>query len=108
MDIKDIDGRVRVWDKSATKDLKVTVPAATSASLEDGSIVYYGLRARVALSGTGFRMKAVGWDVEGTLRRRPATRRPREGARSTRPTSRTCGPVSTRGSRVLLQPVAAK
>lgn len=69
VDIADIDGRVRVWDKSAGKDLVVRVPAGTSSqTLADGSVVYYGLRdAAVVVSGTGFRMKAVGWDVEGTF-----------------------------------------
>jgi hypothetical protein len=73
VDIADIDGRIRVWDKSAAKDLAVTVPQGTSTqTLSDGSVVYYGLRdAKVALSGTGFRMKAVAWDVEGTFT--PAT-----------------------------------
>jgi hypothetical protein len=69
VDIADIDGRLRVWDKSAAKDLAVKVPDGTaSQTLADGSVVYYGLRdAKVTLSGTGFRMKAVGWDVEGTF-----------------------------------------
>jgi hypothetical protein len=69
VDIADIDGRLRVWDKSAAKDLAVTVPAGTtSEKLADGSVVYTGLRdAKVLLTGTGFRMKAVGWEVEGTF-----------------------------------------
>jgi hypothetical protein len=67
--IADIDGRIRVWDRSAAKDLVVSVPAGTpTQTLSDGSVVYSRLRdAQVALSGTGFRMKAIGWDVEGTF-----------------------------------------
>jgi hypothetical protein len=113
VDITDIDGRVRVWDKSAAKDLAVTVPAGTpTRTLSDGSVVYFRLRdARVALSGTGFRMKAVGWDVEGTFT-------PTAGSLA-RSFVRGKGTFDTAhfqdvrarqhgGSRVLLQPVAAK
>jgi hypothetical protein len=69
VDIADIDGRIRVWDTSSGKDLAVTVPDGTSTrTLADGSVVYQGLRdAAATLSGTGFRMKAVGWDLEGTF-----------------------------------------
>lgn len=69
VDLADIDGRVRVWDKSTAKDLAVTVPdGTTTQTLADGSVLYTGLRdAAVKVAGTGFRMKAVGWDVEGTF-----------------------------------------
>jgi hypothetical protein len=69
VDIADIDGRLRVWDKSTGKDLAVTVPdGTTTQALADGSVLYTGLRdAKVARAGTGFRMKAVGRDVEGTF-----------------------------------------
>jgi hypothetical protein len=75
VDIKDIDGRLRVWDKSAAKDLAVTVvPATTPKPLGDGSVLYTGLRdAKVTLVGTGFRMKAVGWEVEGTFTPTPGS-----------------------------------
>jgi hypothetical protein len=69
VDIADIDGRLRVWDKSAAKDLAVTVPTGTTTTtLPDGSVVYTGLRdAQAKLTGTGFRMKAVARDLEGTF-----------------------------------------
>jgi hypothetical protein len=114
VDITDIDGRVRVWDKSAAKDLKVTIPVGTpTQTLSDGSIVYYGLRdAKVALSGTGFRMKAVGWDVEGTFRptagslARSFVRG--KGTFDTADFQDVWGRKHGGGYRVLLQPVAAK
>lgn len=65
-----LSGRLRVWDKSAGKDLVVGgVPAGTpTTTLPDGSVVYAHLRgAAVTLAGTAFRMKAVGHDVEGTF-----------------------------------------
>ncbi len=69
VDISAITGRVRVWDRSATKDLAVTVPAdATTTTLSDGSVVYSGLTsATVSLSGTAFRMKARGTKVAGAF-----------------------------------------
>jgi hypothetical protein len=113
VDIADIDGRIRVWDKAAAPDLSVTVPAGTpSQKLADGSVVYYGLRdAQVKLLGTAFRMKAVGWDVEGTFT-------PTAGSLA-RSFVRGKGTFDTAdfkdvwarrhgGYRVLLQPVAAK
>jgi hypothetical protein len=114
VDISDIDGRIRVWDKSAAKDLVVTVPptGTTTETLSDGSVVYSGLRdAKVALSGTGFRMKAVGWDLEGTFT-------PTEGSRA-RSFVRGKGSFDTAdfqdvrarkhdGTRVLLQPAVPK
>jgi hypothetical protein len=114
VDITDIDGRVRVWDKSAAKDLKVTIPVGTPThTLSDGSIVYYGLRdAQVALSGTGFRMKAVGWDVEGTFTptagslARSFVRG--KGSFDTADFQDVWGRKHGGGYRVLLQPVAAK
>lgn len=113
VDITDIDGRVRVWDKSTAKDLAVTVPVGTpTQTLTDGSVVYYGLRdAKVALSGTGFRMKAVGWDVEGTFTPTAGSlARSFVRGKGTFDTA-DFQDVSARkrgGYRVLLQPVAAK
>ncbi len=114
VDITDIDGRLRVWDKSAAKDLVVTVdPAGTAPRpLGDGSVVYYGLRnAKVKLSGTGFRMKAVGWDVEGTFT--PTTGSLARSFVRGKGTFDTADFQDVRarkhgGYRVLLQPVAAK
>jgi hypothetical protein len=113
VDIADIDGRVRVWDKSAAKDLAVTVPTGTTTTtLADGSVVYSGLRdAQVKLVGTGFRMKAVAWDVEGTFTPTAST--------LARSFVRGKGTFDTAdfqdlrarkrdGARVLLQPVAPK
>ena len=67
VDMSTITGRVRVWDRSAAKDLSVSVPAGTrSRTLADGSVVYSGLQAaKVVLAGTGFRMKVRARDVEG-------------------------------------------
>jgi hypothetical protein len=64
-----LSGRLRVWDKSSGKDLAVAVPDGTpTTTLADGSVVYSHLRgAAVTLAGTAFRMKAVGYDVEGTF-----------------------------------------
>jgi hypothetical protein len=69
VDIATVTGRVRVWDRSAGKDLSVAVPAGTTTTtLGDGSVVYSGLReAKVTLAGTGFRMKVRARDVEGTF-----------------------------------------
>ncbi len=113
VNIATISGRIRVWDRSTAKDLAVTVPGGTTTqTLADGSVVYYGLRgARVALAGTGFRMKAVAWDVEGTFT-------PLAGSLA-RSYVRGKGTFDTAdfadqrarkqgGTRVLLQPVAAK
>ena len=103
-------GRVRVWDRSAAKDLAVTVPAGTTTTtLADGSVVYTGLRgAAVTLSGTGFRMKVRATDVEGTFtpaagHPRPQLR-PRQGAPSTRARRPGVRPGRHGGVRVLLQP----
>jgi hypothetical protein len=72
-----LSGRLRVWDKSpAPGNLKVTgIPAGTpTATPGDGSVVYLHLRgATVTLTGTAFRMKAVGHDVEGTFTPTPGT-----------------------------------
>ena len=60
----------RLGQVAGPKDLAVTVPAGTISrtTLADGSVVYTGLRdAKVLITGTGFRMKAVGWEVEGTF-----------------------------------------
>jgi hypothetical protein len=64
-----ITGRIRVWDRSAAKDLAATVPAGTTTTtLGDGSVVYSGLRgAAVTLAGTAFRMKARASDLEGVF-----------------------------------------
>jgi hypothetical protein len=64
-----LSGRLRVWDKSTLKDLVVGVPdGTTTTTLADGSVVYSKLRgAAVTLTGTAFRMKVVGYDVEGTF-----------------------------------------
>ena len=64
-----LSGRLRVWDKSSGKDLVVGVPAGTpTTTLADGSVVYSHIRgAAVTLAGTAFRMKVVGYDVEGTF-----------------------------------------
>lgn len=112
VDIADIDGRVRAWDKSAAKDLVVSVPPGTrSEALADGSVVYYGLRdAKVTLAGTGFRMKAVGWDVEGTFT--PAAGTLARSFVRGRGTFDTADFTDGRarkhgGNRILLQPVAA-
>lgn len=69
VDMSTVTGRVRVWDRSAAKDLSVSVPAGTASStLADGSVVYSGLEAaKVVLAGTGFRMKVRARDVEGTF-----------------------------------------
>lgn len=69
VDISTITGRVRVWDRSAAKDLAVSTPAGTSATpLSDGSVVYTGLTsAKVTLSGTAFRMKAHGTKIVGSF-----------------------------------------
>jgi hypothetical protein len=65
-----LSGRLRVWGKSSAYHLTIDgVPAPTpTATLTDGSVVYSHLRgAAVTLTGTAFRMKAVGTDVEGTF-----------------------------------------
>lgn len=69
VDISTITGRVRVWDRSAAKDLAVTAPAGTKATpLSDGSVVYTGLNAaKVTLAGTSFRMKARGTKIVGVF-----------------------------------------
>ena len=69
VDLTTVSGRVRVWDRSAAKDLVVGVPPGTTTTpLADGSLVYSGLRkAKVTLTGTGFRMKVRARDVEGTF-----------------------------------------
>jgi len=69
VDLTAVTGRIRVWDRSAAKDLTVTVPGGTTTTtLSDGSAVYAGLKgAAVKLSGTGFRMKVRGTDVVGTF-----------------------------------------
>ena len=70
---KTLSGRLRVWDKSPTGTDGVKVeglPAGTPHPivLPDKSVVYLHLRgAPVTLTGTAFRMKAVGDDVEGTF-----------------------------------------
>jgi hypothetical protein len=69
---KTLSGRLRVWDKSPTGTGGVTVggiPAGTpTITLADKSVVYLHLRgAPVTLTGTAFRMKAVGTDVEGSF-----------------------------------------
>ncbi len=108
-----ISGRLRVWDKSAAKDLAVTVPTGTTTTtLGDGSVVYSGLRdAPVTLAGTGFRMKVRARDVEGTFTPTAGTlARSYVQGRGTIDT----GTVTDyavrkhRGVRVLLQPVAPK
>ncbi len=71
-----VTGRVRVWDKSAGKDLAVTgIPAGTrTTTLGDGSVVYSGLKgATVTITGTAFRMKVRAWDVEGTFTPAPGS-----------------------------------
>jgi hypothetical protein len=67
--IATITGRIRVWDRSAAKDLAATVPGGTTTTtLTDGSVVYSGLRgAKVTLAGTAFRMKARASDLEGVF-----------------------------------------
>ena len=69
VDITTITGRVRVWDRSTAKDLAVVAPTGTTTTtLSDGSVIYSGLRsAKVTLTGTGFRMKAVGTQVVGAF-----------------------------------------
>ena len=69
VDLTKVSGRVRVWDRSAGKDLAVAVPAGTTTTtLADGSVVYSGLRdAAVTVAGTGFRMKVRARDVEGAF-----------------------------------------
>jgi hypothetical protein len=69
VDISTVTGRVRVWDRSAAKDLAVTVPSGTTTTtLADGSVVYSGLKgAAVKLAGSGFRMKVRATDVEGAF-----------------------------------------
>jgi hypothetical protein len=69
VEITTITGRIRIWDRSAAKDLTATLPGGTTTTtLRDGSVVYSGLRAAaVALSGTGFRMKATASDLEGVF-----------------------------------------
>lgn len=69
VDLTTVSGRVRVWDRSAAKDLAVTAPAGTTTTtLADGSMVYSGLRgAKVTVTGTGFRMKVRARDVEGAF-----------------------------------------
>jgi hypothetical protein len=113
VDIATITGRLRVWDRSTPKDLAVTVPAGTATqTLADGSVVYDGLRdAKVALTGTGFRMKAVAWDVEGTFT--PLAGSLARGYVRGKGTFDTADQQDLRarvhgGTRVLLQPVAAK
>jgi hypothetical protein len=108
-----ISGRLRVWDKSAAKDLAVTVPTGTTTTtLGDGSVVYSGLRdAQVTLAGTGFRMKVRARDVEGTFTPTAGTlaRSYVQGRGSIDTGTVTDYAVRKhRGVRVLLQPVAAK
>jgi hypothetical protein len=69
VDITTVTGRVRVWDRSAIRDLSVTVPAGTTTTtLGDGSVLYSGLKgAAVRLTGSGFRMKVRATDVEGAF-----------------------------------------
>ena len=111
VDITDIDGRVRVWDKSAAKDLAVTVPAGTpTRTLSDGSIVYLAPRRAGGAVGhrlphEGGRLGRGGHVHAGGRQPRPQLR-PREGHVRH-------GPLPGRarqhgGSRVLLQPIAAK
>ncbi len=75
VDIATVTGRVRVWDRSAADDLAVTVPKGTTTTrLADGSVVYSGLRsARVAISGSAFRMKVRAVDLEGVFTPAPGT-----------------------------------
>lgn len=75
VDLSTITGRVRVWDRSTAKDLAVAAPAGTTTTtLSDGSVVYSGLRsAKVTLTGTGFRLKAVGTQVVGAFTPTPGT-----------------------------------
>jgi hypothetical protein len=108
-----VSGRLRVWDRSAAKDLAVTVPTGTTTTtLADGSVVYSGLRdAQVSLAGTGFRMKVRARDVEGTFT--PAAGSLARSFVQGRGTIDT-GTVTDyavrkhRGVRVLLQPAPAK
>lgn len=113
VDLTTVSGRVRVWDRSAAKDLAVTVPAGTTTTtLGDGSVIYSGLRgAKVTLAGTGFRMKVRARDVEGTFTPTPGTlARSFVQGRGTIDTGTVTdfGVRKHRGVRVLLQPVAAK
>ena len=113
VDLMTLSGRLRVWDRSAAKDLAVTVPTGTTTTpLADGSVVYSGLRdAKVTLAGTGFRMKVRARDVEGTFTPTAGTlaRSFVQGRGTIDTASVTDFAVRKhRGVRVLLQPVAAK
>jgi hypothetical protein len=102
---------VRVWDRSAAKDLAVTAPAGTAqTTLADGSVVYSGLKgAAVTVAGTAFRMKARGTKIVGAFA--PTAGTPARSFVRGRGSFDTGGAGKLRpgrhgGVRVLLQPAA--
>lgn len=112
VDLTTITGRVRVWDRSTAKDLAVAAPpGTTTTTLSDGSVVYSGLRsAKVTLTGTGFRLKAVGTQVVGAFTPTPGTlARSFVRGKGSFDAGAATGvkPNRHQGYRVLLQPVAA-
>ncbi|MGD9695858.1 MAG: hypothetical protein AB7V42_09390 [Thermoleophilia bacterium] len=103
-----LTGRIRVWDRSAGKDLAVVVPAGTTTrTLADGSVLYSRLRgAPVSVTGSAFRMKVRAYQVKGTFTPAPGSLARGfvrgKGTYATADGSVTPGRVG--GVRVLLQP----